>query len=106
MPHSSPLLLGDSPDKRSNYLPTTMASIAADGMSNSTQIRQKFGLLTTMFNERQRRLWAAAEALALGRGGITRVAGATGLSPKTIRAGLRELRGLEAGVPGLLDPAK
>jgi transposase len=75
-------------------------------MQHSTQIKQKFGLLQAIFNERQRRLWAAAEARALGRGGITRVAEATGLSPKTIRAGLRELTRLEAGGPALLDLAK
>jgi hypothetical protein len=75
-------------------------------MTNTTQIQHKFGLLKVIFNERQRRLWAAAEALALGRGGITRVAAATGLSPKTIRAGVQELRGLEAGSGEILDPTK
>lgn len=42
-------------------------------------------------NERLTRLWAATEAIALGRGGITQVSQATGLSPKTIRVGMREL---------------
>ena len=42
-------------------------------------------------NERTRRRWAAVEARALGRGGIARVAEATGLSRTTIGAGLREL---------------
>jgi hypothetical protein len=42
-------------------------------------------------NERQARLCAAERALALGRGGITRVAGVTGLSVKTIRKGIAEL---------------
>jgi hypothetical protein len=37
------------------------------------------------------RLWAAAEARALGRGGVTTVAKASGLSRTTIYAGLREL---------------
>ena len=36
-------------------------------------------------------VWAAVEARALGRGGIARVAEATGLSRATIGAGLREL---------------
>ncbi|MFL6180491.1 MAG: ISAzo13 family transposase [Actinomycetes bacterium] len=44
-------------------------------------------------NERQARLCAAERALALGRGGITRLAQVTGLSPKTIRKGIAELRG-------------
>jgi hypothetical protein len=75
-------------------------------MHHSSQIKQKFELLNTIFNERQRRLWAAAEARALGRGGISRVADETGLSPKTIRAGLRELDQLEAGETDVLDPGK
>ncbi len=37
-------------------------------------------------------MWAAAEALALGRGGVTVVAAATGMQRHTIRAGIRELR--------------
>jgi DNA-binding transcriptional ArsR family regulator len=41
-----------------------------------------------------RRRWAAVEARALGRGGLTRVSEATGLSRPTIRRGLRELRNL------------
>jgi len=43
-------------------------------------------------DERGRRLWAASEALALGRGGIVTVARATGLAERTIRRGQRELR--------------
>jgi transposase len=47
-------------------------------------------------SESTRRRWAAVEARALGRGGATRVAEATGLSLPTIRRGLRELN---TGVP-------
>jgi hypothetical protein len=43
-------------------------------------------------DERMRRLWAAAEAHALGRGGLTAVSRATGLAMNTIRAGRAELR--------------
>jgi hypothetical protein len=43
-------------------------------------------------NERQARLCAAERALALGRGGITRLAQVTGLSVQTIRKGIAELR--------------
>jgi hypothetical protein len=42
-------------------------------------------------DERMRRQWAAAEARDLGRGGVTAVAAATGLSRPTIYSGLREL---------------
>ena len=54
-------------------------------------IRSKFILLGNDLNERGRRRWAATEALSLGRGGITAVAEATGLSDRTIRNGLQEL---------------
>lgn len=54
-------------------------------------IAEKFAALEPVLDERARRLWAAAEARAIGRGGISRVAEATGLSRATIRSGLREL---------------
>ncbi len=54
-------------------------------------IKAKFVALAPLLDERTRRLWAAVEARAIGRGGITRVAEATGLSQTTIRAGFREL---------------
>lgn len=44
-----------------------------------------------MLNERQRRLWAAAEARSHGWGGIRAVARTTGLHEETIRRGVREL---------------
>ena len=64
-------------------------------MQNSiTQtIAAKFAPLAPFLDERTRRLWAAVEARTLGRGGLMRVAEATGLSRATIRAGLRELSG-------------
>jgi hypothetical protein len=54
-------------------------------------IRRKFDDLSEDLDERGRRRWAAVEARALGRDGITAVAAATGLSDRTIRNGLREL---------------
>jgi hypothetical protein len=55
-------------------------------------VQEKFQLLSATMTERMRRHWAAAEALALPRGGISLVAEATGLSRTTITAGIRELR--------------
>ena len=43
-------------------------------------IRSKYLALEAVLDERSRRLWAAAEARALGRGGIARVVEATGMS--------------------------
>jgi len=54
-------------------------------------IRRKFRALVPVMDERLRRQWAAAEARALGRGGITAVSEATGLAWNTVKAGLREL---------------
>jgi hypothetical protein len=56
-------------------------------------IRTKFVALHPVMDERLTRLWAGAEADALGDGGIAIVERATGLSRTTIRAGRDELRG-------------
>jgi len=56
------------------------------------RIRAKFGVLHPVMDERVTRLWAGAEADALGDGGIAIVERATGLSRTTIRAGRDELR--------------
>jgi hypothetical protein len=60
-------------------------------MQNSiTQaIAAKFAILSPLLDERARRLWAAVEARAIGRGGISQVAEATRLSRATIRAACR-----------------
>jgi hypothetical protein len=62
-------------------------------MQNPTTeaIAARFIILRPLLDERARRLWAAVEARAMGRGGISRVAEATGLSRVTIRAGLQDL---------------
>ena len=52
-------------------------------------IAQKFQVLEFELNERQRRLWAASEAICLGRGCVT---GATGMSRTTITQGGKELQ--------------
>jgi hypothetical protein len=61
-------------------------------MQDVAAIRAKFEALRPYLDERRRRVWAAAEALALGRGGMTAVASATGLQRATIRVGMRELQ--------------
>ena len=54
-------------------------------------IRRTFLALSPVMDERMRRQWAASEAMALGWGGVTAVAEATGLAWNTIKAGMREL---------------
>src|SRR5262249_14277125 len=61
-----------------------------------TAIRQRFGDLGTRLNERERRLWVAAEAKSLSYGGISAVARVTGISRRAIHAGLKELASLRS----------
>jgi hypothetical protein len=60
-------------------------------------VGNKYKRLSWALDERQRRLWAANEAVALGYGGGRVVAEATGMSDRTVQWGHRELqqRGLE-----------
>jgi hypothetical protein len=61
-------------------------------------IGERFRAMAGELDERQRRLWAAAEARSAGRGGIEATARATGMASDTIRKGIREL---ESGIgPG------
>jgi transposase len=55
-------------------------------------VRKKYRALRDLLDERGRRVWAAAEASSLPRGGVSLVAQATGLSRTTIHAGIRELQ--------------
>ena len=61
-------------------------------MIEYTAVAEKFEALCPVLHERARRRWAATEALAFGRGGLSAVARATGLSRQTIQAGIREIR--------------
>jgi hypothetical protein len=55
-------------------------------------IAARFNALNTTFDEKSRRLWAGAEALAIGRGGISAVHRATGIARNTICQGIKELQ--------------
>jgi transposase len=63
-------------------------------------IREKFVDLADSLNERGRRRWAAIEARSLGRGGISAVAEAIGMSDRTIRTGIKELESGDSVPPG------
>lgn len=56
------------------------------------KVRRKFSLVRPTLSERGRRLWAGAEADAIGRGGVAWVAKATGLAISTVRIGRDEVR--------------
>jgi Rhodopirellula transposase DDE domain len=69
-------------------------------MIDESKIAERFAGVGPELNERQRRVWAASEARALGYGGIAAVARATGISEDTVGRGLKELAAgvrLEAG---------
>ena len=57
-------------------------------MADDTALQTRFAALAPFLDERLRRVWAAAEARAIGRGGIEAVHRVTGLAHKTIRAGV------------------
>ncbi|MGC8561571.1 MAG: ISAzo13-like element transposase-related protein, partial [Phycisphaerae bacterium] len=63
-------------------------------------IRGKYGSLSPALDERQRRLWAAAEARALGRGGLALVVRATGLAKTTVLRGMEEVAADRKIAPG------
>lgn len=54
-------------------------------------ISSRFKSLKVTFTEKSRRLWAAAEALAVGNGGVMAVHRATSIARNTIYQGLKEL---------------
>jgi hypothetical protein len=60
-------------------------------MIDESKIAERWAGLGVELNERQRRLWAASEARACGRGGIAAVSRATGISKDTVRRGINEL---------------
>ena len=61
-------------------------------MIDEPQIAARRELLAPHLNDRELRLWAAAEATAHGPSAIGAVARATGLSRSTIKRGQRELQ--------------
>jgi Rhodopirellula transposase DDE domain len=63
-----------------------------DRMIDQDAIRARYNALGPFLNERDRRLFAACEARAAGRGGIVAVSRTTGIARSTIGRGLADLR--------------
>ncbi len=63
-------------------------------MIDETAIRARYAAVAPLLDERARRLLAGAEARAIGRGGLSAVARATGLARTTVGRGLADV---EAG---------
>jgi hypothetical protein len=56
------------------------------------EIRRRYELLAAHLDERSRRHWLGAEALAYGRGGLSVVSEACSVSHRTVQAGMREVQ--------------
>jgi transposase len=63
-------------------------------------ISKKYNLLKPFLDEQSKRLFAAAEALSIGKGNISIVSRATGISENTIKKGCNEL---ESGKVGTIE---
>jgi len=61
-------------------------------MIDTAAIAARFETLSPFLDERERRLFAASEARAAGRGGVAAVSRATGIARSTIGRGLADLR--------------
>ena len=51
-------------------------------------VENKINMMLPLLNEKQRRIYLASEAMAIGRGGITDVSRASGISRSVIHAGI------------------
>ncbi len=71
-------------------------------MADERAIGERYRLLNAQaaFDERTRRLWAAAEARSAGYGGISAVVRATGISESTVLRGLADLDSGRRPAPG------
>ncbi len=65
-------------------------------MQTDSPIGQRWAVMAEALDERQRRLLAGVEAKVLGRGGISAVALATGVSRTTIMAGISEIEAMNS----------
>lgn len=68
-------------------------------MIDRAAIRSRYEAVAAHLDERGLRLFAAGEARAAGRGGVSAVAAATGMSRNTIGAGLKELERQDEAAP-------
>ncbi len=64
------------------------------GMETNDRMRARYQAIWPYLDEKGRRLWAASEAQAHGRGGLKLVHEITGMSRGVIAAGMKELSGI------------
>jgi Rhodopirellula transposase DDE domain len=75
-------------------------------MANGLDILTRWQLLSPYLKRRQRILWAAAEAEAIGYGGLALVSRITGISNTAISAGMRKVRSTKTSAAGSLIPSE
>ena len=76
--------------------------LARTGNSDGTRIYIKWKFLNPYLSRHQQSLWAAAEAAAIGLGGIKLVSNVTGISKPTIARGIRKLGSTKGSPAGSL----
>ena len=59
------------------------------------KVQEKLRKISSILNEKQRRIVYAAEAEQIGRGGKSQISAITGMSRSTLNAGFAELKALE-----------
>ena len=69
-------------------------------MKTPSELQAKLAAIWPLLDERTRRLMAASEARAAGRGGVSQVSRACGLSRKAIGKGIKEIETGSAPPPG------
>ncbi|MFH0980437.1 MAG: ISAzo13 family transposase [Planctomycetota bacterium] len=69
-------------------------------MKTASELQAKLARVWPLLDERTRRIMAASEARALGRGGISEVSRACGLSRKAIANGIKEIEAGTVPPPG------
>ena len=83
-----------------NNVGVRLAGAKLCGVVDESAIGERFRALAGELDERQRRLWAGAEARSAGRGGIAATARATGMALDTIGKGIAELESGATPGPG------
>ena len=67
---------------------------------------EKIKMMLSLLNEKQRRIYLASEAIAMGRGGITEVSRVSGISRSVITAGIKDIRECNADVLSIEAPIR
>ena len=68
--------------------------------------KEKIKMMLPLLNEKQRRIYLASEAIAMGRGGITEVSRVSGISRSVITAGIKDIRECNADVLSIEAPIR